>query len=437
MKRPAVLVLGGLDPTGQAGLARDMAAFRSQWLHACPVATGLTVQTSEAFLAPNATPVDVLLAQAEAALTDFDISWAKVGALFCAAQVGAVANLSQEHGLQLVVDPVLAASSGAPFLDGAGVTALRTQLVPQAFLATPNRVEAQALTGESSPQRAAAALVRLGAKAALVKRSGQGADLLFDGRSIHEFPVEKRAGVHRGTGCRLASHTTAFLATGFELVDAVRQAHGELQRELAFDAAQQELTGHRLHHWQELEAWFPRILAEIRPGDVPEVGMNVAYALPGAKDSSGDVLGLAGRITIAGRGRAVAGRLAYGGPHHTGRIAVVLQEFSPTARLVMNHRFDALYLANARRAGMAIASFDRGQEPAGTPSTMEWGVRHAIHSNRGVVPDVVWDAGGPGKEPMMRIIAANPADLVAKLRLLHGNDSGVGEAPMDARLPVA
>lgn len=421
MKRSAVLVIGGLDPTGNAGLARDLAVFAAERLQACPVSTGATVQTSRGFVAANAAPVDVMAAQAECAMEEFDVSWAKVGALFSAGQVDAVANLVQGHKIRLVLDPVLSSSSGAPFLDERGVQALRTKLVPASILVTPNQQEAEILTGEPIPERSAAGLVGLGAKAALVKRSGRGPDVLFDGRSTHEFAVTPRRGTHRGTGCRLGSRITAYLARGSALVEAVRQAHAELQCELAFDANEQELDGERLTQWRELESWLPRILAEIRHDHVPEVGMNIAYALPGAKDARRDVLGLAGRITIAGRGRAVAGRLAYGGPHHTGRIAVVLQEHSPAARLVMNHRYDPVYIGNAMKAGMAIGCFDRSQEPADAPSTMEWGVRHAIEMNEGRVPDLIWDAGGPGKEAMMRIVALDPEDLVRKLRALHCN----------------
>ncbi len=422
MRRPAVLAIGGLDPTGQAGLARDLAVFAAERLQACPVTTGATVQTSRSFAAANATPPDILVAQAEAALEEFDVRWAKVGALFSTRQVEAVAGLARDHALDLVLDPVLSSSSGAPFLDEAGLQALRTRLLAHSFLVTPNQPEAQALTGEPGPEQAAAALVGLGAQSALVKRSGRGPDLLFDGRSLHAFPVQPKGGLHRGTGCRLASRTTACLARGLGLVQAVGQAHAELQRELAFDAAEQELSGERLAHWRALEAWLPRILAEIRFEDVPEVGMNVAYALPGATDARRDVLGLAGRITIAGFGRAVTGRLAYGGPHHTGRIAVVLQEYDATARLVLNHRFDDACIANAAKAGLAIGSFKRSEEPADAPSTMEWGVRHAIESNGGRVPDLIWDAGGVGKEAMIRVLASDPADLVRKLRVLHAGD---------------
>ncbi|MEA3203869.1 MAG: hydroxymethylpyrimidine kinase / phosphomethylpyrimidine kinase / thiamine-phosphate diphosphorylase [Thermoplasmata archaeon] len=419
-KAPAVLLIGGLDPTGQAGLARDLAALAQERMRGAPVSSGTTVQTSGRFVAAHPTPPDVLLAQAEAALAEWDVQWCKVGALFSKGQVEAVADFVRGRRLRLVLDPVLASSSGAPFLDEAGVAALRDTLLPLAFLVTPNGAEAETLAGEADPARAAASVVALGASACLVKQSGAGPDLLFDGRALHELPTVRQPGRHRGTGCRLASRATALLARGVPLVDAARIAQEGLQSELAHDDAEQALTGARLAHFRELEAWLPRILAQVRFEDVPEVGMNVAYALPGATDPRRDVLGLAGRITIAGFGKGVTGRLAFGGPHHTGRLAVVLQEHDPAARVVMNHRHAVDCLENARRAGLVASGFRREDEPADAPSTMEWGLRHAIARNGGKVPDLVWDAGGVGKEAMIRVVARDPADLVRKLRLMHG-----------------
>src|SRR5207245_2837473 len=112
---------------------------------------------------------------------------------------------------------------------------LRSKLLPRTFLVTPNRAEAASLTDQPDPARAAAALVGLGAKSALVKQSGTAHDILFDGRATHEFPVQPQGGTHRGTGCRLASRITASLAQGTGLVESVRHAHAALQQELAYD----------------------------------------------------------------------------------------------------------------------------------------------------------------------------------------------------------
>lgn len=414
----SLLLIGGLDPTGQAGLSRDVQQAAAEGVHPCPVATGWTVQDSVAFGAANAVPADLLVAQAAAAWREMRPRLAKVGALFSASQVDAVARIVDEHGLLLVLNPVLASSSGTAFLDREAMEALCTTLLPRAHLVVLNESEATQLSGERDAAEAAERLVELGAGAAFVTRGGAAPDAFFDGHHT-ALATTLQPGLHRGTGCRLASRIAAALARGTPRREAVAWAHAELQRELEDDAAQAGLDGARQGQLDELDAWMPRILAEIRHEDVPEVGMNVAYAMPGARDSRRDVCGLAGRITIAGFSRDVVGRLRFGGPHHTARIAVVVQEYDPSMRVVMNHRHDSRYLENARRNGLKVGSFNRADEPLEAPSTMEWGIRNAIQAARNV-PDVIWDAGGSGKEAMMRVIAKDPADLVRKLRCLHG-----------------
>lgn len=412
-----ILLIGGIDPTGQAGLARDIAQATKEGVHACPVVSGHTVQATGVFAAANPVSASIVTAQTAAAVHETRPRITKVGALFSKEQVDAVARIVDEHRLLLVLNPVLASSSGTAFLDEEALSSLRTELLPRAHLIVLNEAEGRQLAGDGDAAVTAARLVDLGAGAALVTRGGEAADVLFDG-SHHELAVQLQAGAHRGTGCRLSSRIAAMMARGTPRRDAVRAAHRDLQEELAGDAALAALDAGRRAHLAELEAWMPRILAELRFEDIPEVGSNIAYAIAGARDPRQDVCGLAGRITIAGFSRGVAGRLQFGGPHHTGRIAVILQEYDQEARIVMNHRYDPAFLLSARRGGLAAVEFRREDEPADAPSTMEWGFRDAIHRH-GAVPDIVWDSGGIGKEAMIRVIAKDPDDLVHKLRTIH------------------
>lgn len=425
--RTSLLLIGGLDPTGRAGLARDVAVCADERVHACPVASAVTVQTSDAVRDIDPVAAERIVAQAEAALHETGASWCKTGVLTSRAQVEAVARLASTHRLRIVVDPVVTATSGGRFLDGDGVAAL-AGLAAQATLVTPNRAEAERLTGIADAQDAARRLVEMGADAALITQGGQRPDVLYDGDEVHLLPTRRVPGLHRGTGCRLATRIACHLARGTAPAQAVRMAHTVLHAELEADAEEQTLDGDRLRHFKELDSWLPRIVAALRNEDVPEVGVNVAYALPGAKDPRRDVLGLAGRITIAGSGIGVTGRLCYGGPHHTGRIAVVLQEYARSARTVMNHRFHEEYLENARAAGLVDQNFRREDEPAAVPSTMEWGVRQAIRENGGAVPDLIWDRGGDGKEAMIRVVADSPAGLIRKLHAMHGTSQVGGPA---------
>jgi hydroxymethylpyrimidine/phosphomethylpyrimidine kinase len=139
----------------------------------------------------------------------------------------------------LVVDPVLAASSGAPLLDAGGRSPgeAYAPLLARARLATPNLPELALLTGDdvSTDDAAVRAARRLPARAVLVKgghRAGAPVDLLVEGRKVTRIPGRRRPGTARGTGCRLASGIAAHLARGVSLEAAVRRAKALVERYL-------------------------------------------------------------------------------------------------------------------------------------------------------------------------------------------------------------
>jgi hydroxymethylpyrimidine/phosphomethylpyrimidine kinase len=184
----------------------------------------------------------MLLAQIEA-LVDGDRPRAvKTGMLASADLARALANRLAAPPLRrvpLVVDPVLAASSGAPLFDGQGLS-LGEALLPiltRAWLATPNLPELALLTGDdvSTDDAAVRAARRLPSRAVLVKgghREGAPVDLLVQRGKVTRFPGKRRPGTARGTGCRLASAIAGHLARGYALEDAIRRAKALVGRYL-------------------------------------------------------------------------------------------------------------------------------------------------------------------------------------------------------------
>jgi hydroxymethylpyrimidine/phosphomethylpyrimidine kinase len=154
-----------------------------------------------------------------------------------------VAGAIERHRLtNVVLDPVMIAKSGAALLDPAAVDALRARLLPLADLVTPNAPEAVALAGQpvrsiEDLRRAAAALVELGARAALVKGghlTGPAVDVLWDGRRFTELTADRIDSRHtHGTGCTLSSAIAARLALGDDLAAAVRAAKAYVTRAIA------------------------------------------------------------------------------------------------------------------------------------------------------------------------------------------------------------
>jgi len=232
----AVLVIVGSDSSGGAGLVQDvrtLARFGAQVM--CAV-TAVTVQSDSLVTAVHPVAPDTVRAQIEAALATGRVGAIKIGMLATRAIVLTVAAcLPPREQVPIVLDPVLASSSGAALLDAGGREALRDKLVPRATLVTPNIPEAAALLGrepatsEEELLRQAHDWLALGPAAVLIKgghgSASEAVDLLVSaGRSPRRLIAPRIAKTQRGTGCALASGIAAGLAAGLELGDACARA---------------------------------------------------------------------------------------------------------------------------------------------------------------------------------------------------------------------
>ena len=232
----AVLVIAGSDCSGGAGLARDLHTLARFGAEAMCAVTAVTVQSDSRVSAVHPLPPQLVRAQIEAALATGRVGAIKIGMLGTGAVALAVAAcMPPRERVPMVLDPVLASTSGAALLDARGREALREQLVPRATLVTPNIPEAALLLGiepattEEEVLRQAHAWLALGPAAVLIKgghgSGGEAVDLLVSAQAPPRRLVAVRsARTHRGTGCALASGIAAGLAAGIELGDACARA---------------------------------------------------------------------------------------------------------------------------------------------------------------------------------------------------------------------
>jgi predicted fused transcriptional regulator/phosphomethylpyrimidine kinase len=140
---------------------------------------------------------------------------------------------------------------------------------------------------------------------------------------------------------------------------------------------------------------------------IPEVGTNIAYALPGARTPD-DVAAVEGRIVrLAGKAHAV-GDVSFGASDHVARIVLTAMKFDPVVRAAANIRYSPEIVSVLEDMLLEVCSFDRTKEPPGI-RTMDWGVASCCKSG---VPDVIFDRGGMGKEPMIRILGEDPGGVV-------------------------
>ncbi len=229
--RPTVLCFSGLDPSGGAGLQADFEATGQSGAHAAIACTALTVQNSQQVFSFEATPRELLLAQANAVVGDLPIRTVKSGMLGTTDNIAALADFLREHTeYSYVLDPVLVANSGGSLGDQATLVKAFIELIPLATIITPNTVELRALTGEQDIQVATAKLFEMGAKAILVKGGHEDTpdyiqnSLYMNGELVSETRCPRLAGEYHGSGCSLASFIAGRLAQGDALKTAVHHA---------------------------------------------------------------------------------------------------------------------------------------------------------------------------------------------------------------------
>jgi len=240
VSRPVCLTIGGSDSCGGAGIQADLRIFESLGVHGCSAITALTAQNPLAVMRIEPVSLAQLDAEIHAVFDYYDVAVVKTGMLVDAEHIALISGLlPQLHRGALVLDPVLVSSSGRPLLDEGAIDTLINALVPLATLITPNFDEADALLGKRDDYSALAVTAmaeQLGCAVLLTGGHGEGellTDRLCDRAGVmHEFTHARQAwnrDQRHGTGCRLASATSAFLAQGMPLPQAVEQAVQFLQ----------------------------------------------------------------------------------------------------------------------------------------------------------------------------------------------------------------
>ena len=429
-----VLSIAGSDSGGGAGIAADLKTIALLGAQGSCVLTALTAQNSLGVSGIHPVPPAFVEAQLEAVLSDIGADACKCGMLYSAQIIRAVAGKLAKYGVpNVVVDTVLAAGSGDPLAEAEAASAYR-ELFAVARLVTGNLSEMAALSGvevadEEGMRRAAAVLVAQGARAVLVRGGhlpGKAAvDILFDGRQYRRFTLPRVDTPHdHGTGCTVSAAIATYLARGSSLEEATSAAKGLVHRGLRDSRALGAGKGPvNIYPALQDAAEHCRVVSElgaaleVLKGSavatlMPEVGMNLAFALPAATTTL-DVAAFPGRLGLYHGQLSAFGGPEFGASSHVARIVLTAMRRDPGLRCALNLRFGEDVLAACRKTGLRLASFDRAQEPAEVASreggSLVWGVAEALKGE--ALPQAIFDRGGQGKEPMVRLIGRTPGEV--------------------------
>ena len=228
------LTIAGSDSGGGAGIQADLKTFAALGVYGSSALTAVTAQNTLGVTRVYALDPKLVAAQIDAVMEDIGAQAAKTGMLANAAIIRSVAQAARRHRLKnLVVDPVMVATSGDLLIQKNAVAALRAELIPLAAVVTPNIPEAEELAGvkirsQKDRARAARAIFAMGAKAVVIKgghAKGTASDLFFDGRKFIALTAKRiRTRNTHGTGCTFSAAIAAYLAQGSTLEDALGAA---------------------------------------------------------------------------------------------------------------------------------------------------------------------------------------------------------------------
>ncbi len=439
-----VATIAGSDPSGGAGLQADLKVFTLLGAYAQAVPTALTVQNSLGVKEWQPVEASLVKAQLEAIFEDLPPRALKTGMLANAEIISAVTKVLREKEVLLVVDPVMRAKGGTSLIDQKAKKALIEGLFPLATVITPNLPEAEAILGEeiSSPQEAAEKLKALGPKNVILKGGhlpgNKAVDYVYDGKEMLTLKAPKIEGpIGHGTGCTFAAALTVALAQGLGLFEAAKLAKEFVN--LGLRAAALSPLGKgispldHLIHLERLKERYQvikdleeaaRFFCSFPVRDlIPEVQSNLGYALPLAQNQK-EVAAFPGRIVACGEGARPIGCPQFGASRHIANVILSALEFDPSFRAAMNIRFNETLIKKAQTLGFKIGEFSRHEEPKEIKekegSTLAWGV-NLVCKRLGFVPDLIFDRGEIGKEPMIRVLGRNPLEVVEKaLKLLSG-----------------
>ena len=441
MNRPfKVLCVGGSDSGGGAGIQADLKAVNACGCYGTSVIAALTAQNTRGVQEILPVPPKFIAAQLDAVLSDIGADAVKTGMLFTAGAVHAVVRKVEQYGLKnLVVDPVMVAKGGRTMMQEAARQTIIKKLLPLTWVLTPNIPEAESLAqmkirSITAMKKACAVILDLGVKNVVIKgghlpgsRKSGSTDILYDGNQYDEFSSDwiETKNTH-GTGCTYASSLAAYLAQGKNVYQAVEQA-----KRMVTQAIKQSLClghGHGpvnvpvsktspnecLHGLQVAI----NILTAAPCGQlIPEVQSNLVYAEAGAENES-QVAGFPGRMIRFRDGVRVLDNPEFGASQHIAHIVLTVLKHDSSHRSAMNITYSEKIIEVCQRIGFDVESFDRADEPVENKSkegcSLEWGVNSVLLRTR-IIPDIIYDRGGWGKEPMVRVLGRNPVEVVDKV----------------------
>ncbi len=457
--KPICLTIAGADPTSGAGIQADIRTFDRCGVHPFSVITAITYQTATKFYGYQSLS-DILDKQLDTVLTAYPIKYVKIGMIPDVKALDIIVDFIKKYNLNVVFDTVSVSSAGERLSSEDLELEIERTIFPYAKIITPNVVEAaiysnRDINNETKKdvddlKKAAEILLKklyvkknshYVEKAVVIKGVKSNHDNIIDlvlmnkktnGIMQKEFQVFKKkkvlfkGNVH-GTGCVFSSAIAAFLAKNCSLEDAIIKAEDFFDNkfqsfiELPDNGKLIDLTtvDERFNVINQIKEIY-NVISQSKKFSVliPEVRMNISCSLPNAVTKD-DIAGIEGRITIVNEFPKASGEIKFGVSDHTARLLISAKEFDNSINFVMNLKYNPDWITLIKEnTNLVLKEIIREDQPEKVKekefSTMQWLIKESINKF-GKIPDIIWDKGSLGKEPMMRLFGKNSKEMISKL----------------------
>jgi hydroxymethylpyrimidine/phosphomethylpyrimidine kinase len=435
-----VLSIAGSDSGGGAGIQADLKTFAALGVYGMTAITAITAQNTLGVTSIHGVDPIVIGDQIDAVIQDIGVDAVKIGMLHSSEVIEIVAERVRRYDLRPILDPVMVSTSGSQLLKPEAKEAVVKQLLSQTMVLTPNRYEAEILSGIDiedieTAQKAARKIGEMGPEAVMVKgghldSKEKAIDILYtgDGFTILEGQYHATHGTH-GTGCTLSSAIAAYIAKGYPIPEAAKKAKDFVNKAIKnyldlgsgsgpvnamanlYDEAEKVMALENIREAISIVESEPSIRELIA-----ECQMNIGMALSYANGPM-DVVAVDGRITKHMEGVRASGCPKLGASRHNAKTILAVKEYDPSKRAGLNLKYREGIIKICQDMGLKVSYYDRKEEPEEIKKregmTTAWGAREAIKTVEGT-PDVIYHMGDWGKEPMI-VLLGESATQIAKM----------------------
>ncbi len=437
------LSIAGSDSSSGAGIQADLKTFTTLGVYGCTAITAVTAQNTRHVtdifeIGPNS-----IAKQIRSVIQDMPPDAIKIGMIYNKENIRTISREVKMIDAPIVLDPILSASSGGQLLLPDAFESFMTELIPLSTIITPNRLEAQKITGfkivsRSDALRATRKIKDLGAKNVIIKgnltEKEKVSDILMnsEGKLIEISNTRLSLEETHGTGCSFSAAITAYLAKGFSIIEACKLAN-----KYVWDSFQDSLkigkgllvsnpAGSMYDYackylvMNELRVAIEKIEAIENFGKlIPETQSNIAYALPDAHELD-HIAAIKGRFVKIGDSVITASSIIeFGASKHVGSAILAYMKVNRLIRSAMNIKYDEK-IRKIIKSIFKVSNYDRVKEPGHIMKkegmSIFWGINCALAKYPEA--EIIYHKGALGKEPMCIIFGSNPIEVVNKIRIL-------------------